>query len=182
MTKTEQMFTGFNHVCVVTADVDRAVRTYSDSYGIGPWRVFVYDESNMSVKVDGEHLDFGMRVGLCQIAPGFVIELIQPIGDGNPYAESLQAHGGADHVHHLKLEAADFARTSERLEGLGVSRVFDGTFRGVDEESIAHGVYYSTEQDLGFLVEIGEMSPTFEVGTPEYVYPVDATPLPAAAR
>jgi catechol 2,3-dioxygenase-like lactoylglutathione lyase family enzyme len=167
----DQMFTGVNHVCVVTANVDRAVHTYSDRYGIGPWSVYNYDRSNMAVKIRGEPVDFKMRVGLCRLGETFSIELIQPLDDSNLYAESLAVHGGADHVHHLKLDVADFARASERLDGLGLQQLLDGRFRGADDGSGAHGVYYATEDEIGFVVEIGELSPNFAMAEPEYVYP-----------
>jgi len=173
MGEAESIFTGVKHVCVVTADVDRAVRTYADRYGLGPWRVFAYDDSNMDVTIGGGDADFQMRVGLCQVG-GFVIELIQPVGHDNVYSESLAAHGGADHVHHLKLEAVDFGAASRRLEAIGLSKTFDGRFAGGDETSEAHGVYYDTEDDLGFVLEIGELTPTFAMTDPEYVYPPGA--------
>ena len=170
MGEADQLFTGANHVCVVTADVDRAVRTYADRYGVGPWSVFEFDGSNMDVMIHGEHVDFGMRVGLCSLGPAFMIELIQPIGDGNVYSDSLAAHGGADHFHHVKLEVADFAHASEHLDGLGLAKPLDGRFDG-EAGSKAHGVYYDTVGDLGFLVEIGELTPDFAMTAPEYVYP-----------
>ena len=75
MTAADHIFTGANHLCVVTADVDRAVRTYADRYGFGPWSVFGYDPSIMSVSIRGEHVDFELRVGLCRIGPVFLFEL-----------------------------------------------------------------------------------------------------------
>lgn len=171
MEQPDEIFTGANHVCVVTANVDRAVRTYSDRYGVGPWRVHSFDGSNMAVSIRGQPVDFKMRVGLCRLGESFSIELIQPVGDGNLYAESLAVHGGADHVHHLKLDVADFGCASERLEGLGLYKVLDGRFRGARDDCTAHGVYYATEDELGFVIEIGEMSPSFAMAEPEYVYP-----------
>ena len=64
-------FTGINHICVVTHDIDRAVRTWSDRYGVGPWSLWTKDASNMTAVVDGEPTDFAMRVALCQLSPGF---------------------------------------------------------------------------------------------------------------
>jgi methylmalonyl-CoA/ethylmalonyl-CoA epimerase len=58
------VFTGVNHICIVTADLDGAVRRWWDRYGIGPWRVFSYDRSNMRAKVDGEAVEVKMRAAL----------------------------------------------------------------------------------------------------------------------
>jgi hypothetical protein len=82
-------FTGINHICVVTHDIDRAVRMWSDRYGVGPWSLWTKDASNMTAVVDGEPTDFAMRVALCQLSPGFRLEIIQPLDDRSPYAKSL---------------------------------------------------------------------------------------------
>jgi methylmalonyl-CoA/ethylmalonyl-CoA epimerase len=169
--QADEIFTGASHVCVVTTDVDRAVRTYSDRYGIGPWRVYSYDRSNMAVSIRGNPVDFKMRVGLCQLGQTFSIELIQPVDNGNLYSDSLAVHGGADHVHHIKLDVADFGRAAQRLQGLGLNKLLDGRFQGGADGATAHGVYYGTEDELGFVVEIGELSPNFTMAEPEYTYP-----------
>lgn len=98
------VFTDANHICIVTADIDRAVRVWSDKYGVGPWQVFSYDSSTMTALVNGEPTAFAMQAALCQVGPHFRVEIIQPVGGGSPYAESLGRHQGANHVHHVRLE------------------------------------------------------------------------------
>ena len=63
-------FTGANHLCVVTADLDAAVRAWSDGYGIGPWTIYTKDASNMSAEVDGEPEPFAMRAASARSRPG----------------------------------------------------------------------------------------------------------------
>jgi methylmalonyl-CoA/ethylmalonyl-CoA epimerase len=164
------LFTGVAHLCVVTADVDRLVRVFADRYRIGPWQVYVYNRSNMTVDVDGEASDFSMRVALGSVG-SCGIELIQPTGGRNPYADSLARHNGADHMHHLKFDVSDFNAAAGHLEGLGMARTLDGLFTGADAKAQAHGVYFPTESDLGFTLEIGEMHEAFEPAPPEYTYP-----------
>jgi sulfide:quinone oxidoreductase len=43
------LFTGGNHICIATRDIDRAVRVWWDRYGVGPWPVFSYDAANATV-------------------------------------------------------------------------------------------------------------------------------------
>jgi hypothetical protein len=100
------VFTGINHICLVTHDLDRSVRTWFDRYGVGPWRIWTKDASNMSAVVDGEPTDFAMRVALCQLSPGFRLEIIQPLDERSPYARSLAERGGADHIHHVRFEVS----------------------------------------------------------------------------
>jgi catechol 2,3-dioxygenase-like lactoylglutathione lyase family enzyme len=154
-------FTGVNHVCVATRDLDRAVRIWSDRYGVGPWALWTKDSSN-----------FAMRVALCSLPSGTRIELIEPLDDRSPYAESLARHGGADHVHHVRLDVDDFADTRETLTGLGLEPVLDATFAGAPGiDSVVTATYLGTEDDLGFLLEIGDVPTGFAMPEPELVYP-----------
>jgi catechol 2,3-dioxygenase-like lactoylglutathione lyase family enzyme len=168
----DPVFTGLNHVCVVTTDRDRAVRTWAHRYGVGPWALYSYDSSNMSAVVDGEPTDFEMRVALCNVSPAQRIELIQPLDDRSPYARSLAVHDGADHVHHLRLDVAGYDEADAGLRRLGLRRLMDAEFAGAaDSEAKFVGTYYGTEDELGVIVEIGEARPGFLMAEPEEVYP-----------
>jgi methylmalonyl-CoA/ethylmalonyl-CoA epimerase len=165
-------FTGVNHICVATHDVDRAVRIWSDRYDVGPWQLWTKDSSNMTAAVDGEPADFAMRVALCGLSPAVRLELIQPLDDRSPYAESLVRHGGADHIHHVRLDVDDYAGAREQLLGLGLDSVLDARFAGAPGvSSVVTATYLATEADLGFLLEIGDVPPGFAMPEPERVYP-----------
>lgn len=164
------LFTGGNHICIATRDLDRAVRVWWDRYGVGPWRVFRYDASNMDV--EGRPAQFEMRAALAQLGPGFRIEIIEPLDDGSPYAESLERHGGADHIHHVRLDVTDFGEAFRRLRDLGLETRLNATFAGADAGGPrVSGAYLGTEAELGFTLEIAEIPPGFAMPEPEYVYP-----------
>jgi methylmalonyl-CoA/ethylmalonyl-CoA epimerase len=170
---TAPVFTGINHICVVTGDLDGAVRTWADRYGVGPWRLYRYDSSNMEATVEGKRVEFDMRVALCQLANAR-IELIQPLDDNrSPYAQSLTAHGGADHIHHVRLDVASYDESAAALRRLGKDTIFDAAFRpsgaGGDEQLSA--TYFDTADELGFTVEIVRMPAGFAMPEPELVYP-----------
>jgi methylmalonyl-CoA/ethylmalonyl-CoA epimerase len=169
---SQPVFSGANHICIVTADIDRAVRTWADRYGVGPWQLWTKDSSNMSSRVDGEVASFAMRVALCQLSASFRIELIQPLDDRSPYAASLGAHGGADHIHHVRFDVEDYERSTELLDGLGVRRIFEGRFAGASADVGEFvGSYHDTVADLGFIAEVGAAPPRFAMPEPEEVYP-----------
>lgn len=171
----QTIFSGVNHICVVTRDIDRAVRAWADRYGVGPWSLYTKDESNMAAVVDGVATAFAMRVALCRVSPTFRLELIEPLDDRSPYAASLGEHGGVDHVHHVRFEVDDYDDAAERLDGLGLSRMLDAEFAGAPGvESRFVGTYYDTRDDLGLVVEIGHMPGGFAMPEPERVYPEDA--------
>lgn len=171
-------FTGINHICIATHDLDRAVGVWSSRYGVGPWQLWTKDASNMSAAVHGAPTDFAMRVALCSLSPTTRVEIIQPLDELSPYAHSLARHAGADHIHHVRLDVDDFAGTRTRLRGLGLDTVLDATFEGAPGvDSVVTATYLATEPDLGFLLEIGDVPPGFSMPAPERVYP-DEKELP----
>jgi catechol 2,3-dioxygenase-like lactoylglutathione lyase family enzyme len=164
-------FSGVNHICVVTRDVDRTVRVWADRYNLGPWSVHTYDQSRVRAAVDGQPAEFGIRVGYCQFGPSTRIELIQPLDDRSPYAQSLDEHGDADHLHHLRLDVGDFASALDQLKGLGLRESLSAEFAGLDPSLRATAKYLTTEADLGFTVEVADVPSGFEQPPADYVYP-----------
>lgn len=166
------MLTDLNHVCVVTTDLDRAVRTWANHFGVGPWSIWTKDASNMTAAVDGRPTEFAMRVALASLPSGVRIELIQPLDDRSPYAHSLARHGDVDHVHHLRFEVDDYDGAAARLRDFGLHTILDAQFEGapgVDGSFAA--TYFATEGELGFVLEIGDAPPGFAMPDPESVYP-----------
>jgi methylmalonyl-CoA/ethylmalonyl-CoA epimerase len=167
-----QLFTGINHVCVVTSDIDRAVRVWWERYGVGPWTIYRYDGANMSADVDGEPTDFAMRTALANLSPTFRMELMEPLDGRSPYAKSLTAHDGADHVHHVRFEVDDYEGVRSALSEHGLHELMHARFRGA--EGVASrfvSSYFASEGDLGLIAEVGYMPPDFRMPDPEELYP-----------
>jgi catechol 2,3-dioxygenase-like lactoylglutathione lyase family enzyme len=166
------LFTGINHICVATNDIERAVRLWWQKYGVGPWALYSYDASNMSAIVDGRPTDFRMRVALCGLSATFRIELIQPLDDRSPYAKSLAEHHGADHIHHVRLEVDDYEGVRGQLLAHGLPALLEAGFSGAPGSDARFvGSYHATGADLGFVVEIARAEPKFAMPEPELVYP-----------
>lgn len=166
----DRPFLGINHLNVVTADLDATVRIWQDRYGIGPWELYTYSEDMIDAKVDGEPVKFGMRAGFCHLDPGTRVEIIQPLDDRGPYAASLRRHDGANHIHHLRLDVPDYAEARDRLHGLGLNRVLDGEFDGLEGTS-SRAIYFDTAADLGFLVEVADLPEGYVRIEPDGTYP-----------
>jgi methylmalonyl-CoA/ethylmalonyl-CoA epimerase len=167
----DPVFTGINHICIATEDLDRAVRVWSDKYAVGPWRLYTYDTSNMQVSLGGEPTEFGMRVGLCQFGPTTRVEIIQPLDDRSPYAESLVEHGGADHLHHIRVDVADYDGALAHLQGLGVPEVLSGRYQSADPAVHSRATYVDTTPDLGFTMEVAHLPTGLQMPEPDYIYP-----------
>src|SRR3954447_9240537 len=178
------MLTGLNHVCVVTTDLDRAIQTWSDRYDVGPWGVWTKDASNMTAAVEGRPTDFAMRVALASLPSGVRIEIIQPLDEWSPYAQSLVRHGDADHIHHLRFDVDDYDAAAARLrDDLGLDTMLHAQFTGMPGlEGSFTGTYFDTEADLGFVMEIGGAPEGFAMPPPEDVYPSSASTSPAASN
>lgn len=170
------VFGGINHVSVVTADIERAVRTWTERYGIGPWRLYRYDASNMHAMCNGRPAVVPFRAALAQLSPTTRMELIQPLGDEGPYAESLALHGGGDHIHHVRFDVADYAASTAALgQDLGLGTIMTAEFDGAPgSPSKFDCAYFDTRADLGFVVEIGRAGAGFAMPEPEAVYPAES--------
>jgi catechol 2,3-dioxygenase-like lactoylglutathione lyase family enzyme len=150
-------FTGLNHVCIATRDLDRAVATWRERYGVGPWRIWTKDASNMTSSPQ-----FAMRVALADLSSTTRIELIEPLDELSPYAASLVRCGDADHVHHIRLDVDDYDDARRELEVLGLDVVLDADFAGAEGVEVrVRATYFSTERDLGFLLELADVPDGF---------------------
>jgi methylmalonyl-CoA/ethylmalonyl-CoA epimerase len=171
----DSVFTDANHICIVTHDIERAVRTWSDRYGVGPWRVYSYDDENMAASVDGQPVAYRMRAALCSLGPHFRIEIIQPLDDLSPYSRSLIERGGADHIHHVRLDVTSYDAAAEHLGKLGVPVTMDAAFKGggpADRPRLS-ATYFATDADLGFTLEICRPAEGFVMPEPDSVYPAE---------
>jgi methylmalonyl-CoA/ethylmalonyl-CoA epimerase len=176
VTRTEPIFTGGDHLGVVTRDLDAAVRIWADHYGVGPWQVFSYDETSMTATycatTGATTGAVPMLAALCSLNDAFRLELIQPLSDDGPYHDSLVAHGDADHLHHIRLGAAEAAAAQAALLGRGNDIVFDAAFAGADATGPRlRARYFDTVRELGFLLEVADRPASFEMPEPYRVYP-----------
>src|SRR5262245_21965156 len=65
---TKPAFTAVLQVGVVVRDLDQAVRTYNDEYGIGPWRILeINPDLAQDLTIDEHPAAYSMRVALTMI-------------------------------------------------------------------------------------------------------------------
>ena len=137
---------------IVTADLERAMRVWTERYGVGDWKTAVIEKDATSGTTgDGDAAWLEMRVGSTTIG-ALHVELLEPTTGEGIYAESLARHGGADHIHHVMCICAeydlepvldDFARKGVRpLQS------------GARHDNGLRYVYLDTAADLGFILEL----------------------------
>jgi methylmalonyl-CoA/ethylmalonyl-CoA epimerase len=129
---------------IVTGDLERAIRAWSDRYGVGPWRIREFGPENVADQVPDP---FSMRLATARV--GTVdLELIQPLDEASDYARSLRRHHGADHMHHMLFRTADFAAAIDGFARAGVEQAMAGTTDG------SRFIYFDTERELGTRIEL----------------------------
>jgi methylmalonyl-CoA/ethylmalonyl-CoA epimerase len=171
--KKEPVLKDVTQLCVVTADLDRAVRVWWDRYGVGPWQIVELDPSVIEAgTIDEEPAEFAMRIAFANFG-NLGLEIIQPLDDRSIYATSLARHGGIDHVHHIACATdgrEDYERTIEHLRSKGLRSGQSGRSYGVDWN------YIATDEDIGFAIEFIHMPDGFSQPEPQAVYPASAAP------
>jgi methylmalonyl-CoA/ethylmalonyl-CoA epimerase len=96
--------TNLDHVVAAVNDVDAAAKQWSVNFGLPVERI-------------GENQGMGIRQAILPIAGSFV-ELISPLGEGGPVAESLKTKG--EGLYLISLSTSNLAGTLEALRAKGV--------------------------------------------------------------
>jgi methylmalonyl-CoA/ethylmalonyl-CoA epimerase len=160
--RRDPLFTETLQVGIVVRDLDEAMRTYVDDYGIGPWDVYEMNSSNVSeMTKDEKREDHAMRVALTQVG-SVTWELIEPVGENNIYADFLKEKG--EGLHHIGVGTKDYQAAVDDLHARGHTMLQGGNFHG------ALYAYPSTDRDLKFITEIFDFPEGFSL-TPDYTYP-----------
>ncbi len=144
--RTEPTFTETMQIGIVVPDLDAAIRTYRDVYGIGPWEIFeIGPENSKDARLYGRTVEWRGRAAITMV--GHVMwELIQPVDDNDLFGRFLAERGGG--VHHIAVATPDFRRTLQQQAERGNQPILEGTFMGVEVD------YLNTERELGVILEV----------------------------
>jgi methylmalonyl-CoA/ethylmalonyl-CoA epimerase len=142
----EPVFTETMQVAIVVRDLDAAMRTYVDDYGIGPWDIFEFNPGNVKdLREYGQPVERSWRLGVAMVGQ-VQWELIEPLDDESIYARFLAEKG--EGVHHFAVAAPSFDGTAAAHAENGDGVVLSGEFSGI---SVAH---LAADRDLGVITEI----------------------------
>jgi len=157
----EPVFTETLQIGIVVRDLEAAMRTYVDDFGIGPWETFEFDPENATgLHEHGEPVARSWRLATTMIGE-VQWELIEPLDNDGVYARFLAEKGGG--VHHIAV-ASNFDAAVAHQADQGHSLVLDGTFDGV------RVAYLGTDRELGVITEIFTGTPRNEL-KPVSTYP-----------
>ncbi len=148
-----------SQIAVVVNDINAAMKSYHEMFGWGPWNVY----EHVPPKLHGQHLhgepsDFSMIGAECEVQPGLVFELIQPLKGDSIYKDHLKKHGeGVQHIalmNHTQEESDAF---KQRFQGAGFELSMGGRIGETIEFyylDTTPAVHFVTESGSGHAIEL----------------------------
>jgi methylmalonyl-CoA/ethylmalonyl-CoA epimerase len=135
------MITGLAHVSIVVPNIEAAVKTLAERYGLKTGERKINEQQ-------------GVRLAYVEL-PGAKIELMEPSRPDSPVAKFLERNpkGG---IHHFSLEVDNVAGMVGALGGKGIRVLGDGKGRNVTGDPIA---FIHPADFFGALVELEERKP-----------------------
>ncbi len=130
------MIRRINHIAIVVANLDEALRTYQDRLGLAMSRRLVMPEQEVEIAF----LPAGESV----------IELIQPVTETSGVAKYLASRG--EGLHHICLEVEDVRSTMEELAARDVRLINEQPIRAAE----GYGVFAHPKAAHGVLIEFLE--------------------------
>jgi methylmalonyl-CoA/ethylmalonyl-CoA epimerase len=151
----EPSFTETLQIGIVVRDLDKAMRSYEDDHGIGPWEIVEFHAGEAeTLHEHGRPAERSWRLATAMVGT-VQWELIEPLDDQSDYARFLAEKGGG--VHHIAVAPTNYDQALAEIAEKGQEAVLSGTFGpGI------RVAYLPTEQDLGVIVEIFSTDPAPE--------------------
>lgn len=127
------MIRRINHIAIVVANLDQALRTYQDRLGLTMTKRLLMPEQEVEIAF----LPAGESV----------IELIQPVTETSGVAKYLASRG--EGLHHICLEVEDVRATMEELAARDVRLINEQPIRAAE----GYGVFAHPKSAHGVLIE-----------------------------
>lgn len=139
-------------VGVVVRDIDKAIKYYSDTFGIGPFQTIVFEPDKHWV--DGKPYPVKLKLAFAQMGP-VELELLEPISDG-PHKEFLDTHGeGLQHLG-FYIDNYDEWMSYLKQQGIGILYNAEGNIEGLGHIRAAY-LDSQAGKPGGTLIEICEL-------------------------
>ncbi len=127
--------TGLDHVAILVADLDAAVKLYRDTYGLPEPEIEVVPTEQVKVAI------FGHGAGR--------IELLCPTGPDSPMAKTLERRG--EGLHHVCLDVPDIEKAMAGLRAQGAPLLDEKPRPGAGGAKVA---FVHPKGSRGVLVEL----------------------------
>ena len=130
---------------VVVQDVDRVVTFFSQTLGIGPFKVI--ERERVGAIVRGKTTTYRLKVALAPLGD-LELELIQPLAGESLQMEFAGAKGAG--LHHLGFFVHDIQKYIDAFAQRGYAVLQS------DRTQSPHFAYLDTEAEAGFMLELIE--------------------------
>lgn len=161
----------FHQVAYVVRDLDRAVRSWADDLGVGPWSIWTMRPPALQdTRYAGHAAAFGLRHALAWSGQ-LQFELVQPLEGPSIFADQLDR--GGEGFSHIGKVVPDHA-----------AAVADHLARGYQPLQSARGFGQSQDGIFAYFQPPADGAPIVELIHPPSVRfpPEDVYPAPAGAR
>jgi catechol 2,3-dioxygenase-like lactoylglutathione lyase family enzyme len=146
-TKKPPVFPPVSQIGVVVRDLGKAMKYYTDTFGIGPFRVVDFAPEKHFVR--GKPVPIKLRIGLAQMG-AVQIELIEPVEGDAPHKRFLEERG--EGLQHLGFYVDNYDEWMAYLKEQGIGILMEGetTIEGMGRVRAA---YAETDKVGGVLFE-----------------------------
>jgi len=162
---SKQLFNDFVQIGAIVDDIDRVMKTLSEVFGIGTWRVVEWPpdgRTDMNRYYHGEPAEFTARMAFAELGP-VELELIQPVTGESIWADFLAEHGPG--LHHIRFNVPEMEPVVVHLAD-----------RDIDVTQMAAGIRpgtswanFDTDRLVGFTIEVMRPLPGTSGRTPAFV-------------
>ena len=154
-------------VGIVSKDIGRILESYVNIYGIGPWYILKFAPQNVeSMTIHNKKQNYSMNVVVCPI-DGIRFEYIEPITKST-FTEFYDRYG-ENMIHHLKLQVNNYNEALDILTAKKINNIQSGDQLGDSGKNIY--TFLDTQERLGFITEIVNVTKDFIKPKPDYWYP-----------
>ena len=142
--------THISQIAMVVRDLDENMKMLYDTLGWGPWNVYEHVPPTLHhTHLRGESVAFSMLGAECEVQPGLVVELVQPLDGPSIYKEHLEKYGeGVQHIACMSIRRR--TRTRSRPSEARGAKVLMGGRIGDTIEFF----YLDTEPMLKFVTRV----------------------------
>lgn len=151
-------------VCIVTPDMDATLEHFWTKLGVGPWRVYLFEPPDLSVRLRGQEVICSWWLAMAFDPGGFMYEVIQPDQGPTIFQEFIDKHGGG--IHHYAVATPNgFEETIEQFRQRGLGTLMEAQWR---EMRVA---FIDTEPLFGTPIEIWDLPESMGLPEPPRWYP-----------
>jgi catechol 2,3-dioxygenase-like lactoylglutathione lyase family enzyme len=141
----------FDQVGIVVSDLKAALTYFTDSLGIGPWRVYTHGPGLAKAVFQGQPGDWLVWLALSPWDTRPQLELVQPISGDSVHHRFLAEHG--EGVQHFGIVPADYDSACRRLVEQGFPCVQEAA--GYGDSRDGRNAYFDTRSRLfGSMLEL----------------------------